>query len=152
MRTTKAPDFDLGSLSGERTSLGGLLSSGPVVLSFFKVTCPTCQLTFPFLERLHLGGKARIVAISQDDAEATRAFNQRFGVTFNTLLDLREEGYRVSNAYRITDVPTLVVVEADGSVSQTVAGFDKAALESLAGRFSTPVFRPDDRVPVFRPG
>jgi len=152
MRTTNAPDFDLSSLSGERKTLAGLLASGPVVLAFFKVTCPTCQLTFPFLERLHQGGKARIVAISQDDAAATSNFNQRFGVTFTTLLDPKDNGYRVSNAYRITDVPTLFVVEPDGSVSHTVAGFDKATLDSLAGRFTTPVFTSQDRVPIFRPG
>ena len=55
MTSGPAPQFDLPGLAGDRTSLPDLLVSGPVLLAFFKVTCPTCQLTFPFLERLHRG-------------------------------------------------------------------------------------------------
>ena len=59
---TKAPDFDLKTLDGKRFSLGEELASGPVVLAFFKVSCPTCQYAFPFLERLHkaYGSQGRI--------------------------------------------------------------------------------------------
>jgi len=37
------------------------------VLAFFKIDCPTCQLTFPYLQRMADRGQRRIVAISQDD-------------------------------------------------------------------------------------
>ena len=153
-----APHFDLPGLAGERCSLRDLLQSGPVLLVFFKVTCPTCQLTFPFLERLHRAAKPgapRIISISQDDAAATRDFNNAFGVTFSTLLDPSAGGpgrYPASNAYRITNVPTLFLVEPDGNISQAVAGFDKAEMEKLAARFGVQLFAPSDRVPVFRPG
>ena len=50
---TKAPDFVLKAMDGKRFSLQEELGSGPVVLAFFKVSCPTCQYAFPFLERLH---------------------------------------------------------------------------------------------------
>lgn len=151
----KAPDFELSTLAGERKSLEDLLVEGPVLLAFYKVTCPTCQLTFPFLERLHRGARAiatRIVAISQDDVQATTEFNRRYGVTFTTLLDLREERYPASNAYRISNVPTLFLVEQDGQISQSVAGFEKAELERLGERFSVKVFNAGERVPVFQPG
>jgi peroxiredoxin len=49
----RAPDFELKTLDGKRGWLGEELSRGPVVLAFFKVSCPTCQYAFPFLERLH---------------------------------------------------------------------------------------------------
>ena len=48
----KAPDFVLPTLSGIEVSLGEMTRSGPVLLAFFKISCPTCQYTFPFLERL----------------------------------------------------------------------------------------------------
>ena len=155
MTTGDAPEFDLPSLAGDRQSLRDLLTSGPVLLAFYKVTCPTCQLTFPFLERLHRGRSAdapRMIAISQDNPQATTEFNRRYGITFTTLLDPPEARYPVSNAYGITNVPTLFLVEPDGRISLSVAAFDKAEIEKLGKRFGVEVFTPADKVPVFRPG
>jgi peroxiredoxin len=150
-----APDFELPSLAGNSERLSACLRTRPVVLAFFKVTCPTCQLTFPFLERLHKSSgpeTPRMIAISQDDPRATEEFNRRFGVTFTTLLDAKEERYPVSNAYRIVTVPTMLLVEPDGRVSEFADAFDKAMIERLGHRFGIEVFSPDERVPVFRPG
>jgi len=63
---------------------------------FFKVSCPVCQFTFPFLERLHKrygGDGVTFLGISQDDARATQNFAKEYGVTFPLLLD--ESGYPV---------------------------------------------------------
>ena len=49
----KAPEFDLKTLDGKRFSLSDELAHRPVVLAFFKVSCPTCQYALPFFERLH---------------------------------------------------------------------------------------------------
>jgi peroxiredoxin len=107
----------------------------------------------PFLERLHRGKAAlQVIAISQDDARASAEFNRIYDITFATLLDPREEGYRVSNAYQITNVPSLFLVEQDGLISQSVAGFEKAQLETLGQRFGVAIFDAGERVPVFRPG
>jgi Peroxiredoxin len=38
-----APDFRLPDLQGAETSLDQLLPHGPVLVVFFKVSCPTCQ-------------------------------------------------------------------------------------------------------------
>jgi peroxiredoxin len=86
-----APDFSLKSIDGTEYSLQTLLARGPVFVSFFKVSCPVCQFTFPFLERLHkrYGGKdVAFVGISQDNARATKEFarkchSQRFSVQMN---------------------------------------------------------------------
>jgi len=152
----KAPDFELVSLAGGTRKLSELLAGGPVLLAFYKVTCPTCQLTFPFLQRLQAAtDELQVVGISQDPAAASQEFNRRNGVTFTTLLDPADDGtsrFPASNAYRITNVPTAFLVEPDGTVSQTIAGFHKAELEQLAARFGVEIFTPGDRVPVFRPG
>ena len=87
---TKAPDFELKTLDGKQFSLSDELARGPVVLVFFKVSCPTCQYAFPFFERLHkaYGHKGvTLVGISQNDAKDTAAFNKEFGITFPVLLD-----------------------------------------------------------------
>ena len=158
MVTGRAPDFDLPIHDGGRTTLKELLASGPVLLAFYKGSCPTCRLTLPFLERLHRGqsgGGLQVVAISQDDADASMEFNRNYGITFATLIDPHEPGvprYPASNAYAITNVPSLFLVEQDGSISQSVAGFEKAQLESLGQRFGVTIFGPSERVPVYQPG
>ena len=87
---TKSPEFDLKTLDGKAFSLNAELARGPVVLAFFKVSCPTCQYALPFLERLHKAYGDRgvtLVGISQNDAKDTAAFCKQFGITFPMLLD-----------------------------------------------------------------
>jgi peroxiredoxin len=151
----RAPDFKLLDLDGRARSLRDLISAGPAVLAFFKTTCPVCQLAFPFLQRIHGGQASRVVAIygvSQDDAETTREFNDEFGVTFPTLLDTADTNYPASNAYGISHVPSAFLVEPGGSISWTMEGFDKKALESLGARAGVPPFRAGDNVPAFKAG
>ena len=76
---TRAPEFELKTLDGKRFSLSEELARGPVVLAFFKVSCPTCQYAMPFLERLYRVYKNKgvtLVGISQNDANETAAFGK----------------------------------------------------------------------------
>src|ERR1700721_2369029 len=98
---TKAPDFELKTMDGKKFVLRDELARGPLVLAFFKVSCPTCQYAFPFLDRLeraygHNG--VRIIGVSQNNPKETTAFIKEFGVTFPVLLDDTDK-YPVSNAY-----------------------------------------------------
>ena len=155
-----APDFSLKSIDGREYSLQKLLARGPVFVSFFKVSCPVCQFTFPFLERLYqrYGGKdVTFLGISQDNARATKEFADEYGVTFPMVLD--SEGYPASNAYGLTNVPTSLLIEADGSVKIASLGFNKKDLEDVAAELSrrhqmllSALFRPDESVPAHRPG
>ena len=155
-----APGFSLKGLDGKERSLRGLLDEGPVVTAFFKISCPVCQFTFPFLERLHTsygGDGVTILGVSQDDAKDTKRFASEFGVTFPVLLD--EKGYPVSNAYGLSMVPTIFLIETDGSVKVSSMGFNKAELESIAGTLAerkqiakAPLFRTDEKIPAQKPG
>src|SRR5574337_728466 len=90
-----APAFELTGTDGKQYSLNGALKRGPVLLTFFKVNCPTCQYTFPFLDRLHrqLGAQgAQVWGIAQDDARDSQRFGKEYGVTFPILLD--EDNYK----------------------------------------------------------
>jgi peroxiredoxin len=157
-----APGFSLKALDGKEYSLQQLMRQGPVVAVFFKVSCPVCQFTFPFLERLHkrYGSEgATFAGISQDDARATKEFIKEFGVTFPVLLDEKQNGYVASNAYGLTNVPTIFLIEPDGTVKISCMGFDKKDLESIAGELAerkkmarAPLFRPDESVPANKPG
>ena len=119
-----APDFSLKSIDGTEYSLSKLLKRGPVFVSFFKVSCPVCQFTFPFLERLYkrYGSKdVTFLGISQDNARATKEFADEYGVTFPIVLDAK--GYPASNAYGLTNVPTSFLIDTDGSVKIASHGF-----------------------------
>ena len=155
-----APPVTLKDLDGRPHSLTDALSQGPVLLAFFKISCPVCQFTFPFIERIferYGGGKTSIWAISQDDAADTRDFCKEFEITFPALPDF--EDYRVSNLYRITNVPSLFLVEPDGTISQSVTGFSKKDLDEIAQKLATvkdepasPLFAPSEIVPDYKPG
>ena len=156
-----APGFSLRSLDGKEYSLGDLLPRGPVVAAFFKISCPVCQFTFPFLERLYNrygGDGVTFLGISQDDARDTRDFAKEFGATFPMLLD-DEDGYIISNAYGLTNVPTIFLIDTGGTVKVSSMGFDKKDLETIAAELAqrrniilAPLFRPDEVVPVNKPG
>ena len=155
-----APDFSLKALDGKEYSLASFLARGPVVLAFFKISCPVCQFTFPFVQRIsdRFGGKSStVIGVSQDDAQSTKEFNKEYGVKFPTLVD--GSGYPVSNAYGLTNVPTVFLIAPDGKVKVNCMGFDKAALEQIAEELAqrerisaTPLFRPDESVPDYKPG
>jgi peroxiredoxin len=130
---TKAPGFELKTSDGKKFSLQGELANGPVVLAFFKVSCPTCQYTFPFLERLHkayAGKGVKLVGVSQNDAKDTGAFAKEFGVTFPIVLDDTSK-YPVSNAYGLTNVPTMFWIDADGEIEISSVGWVKADFEQI---------------------
>ena len=151
----RAPDFRLEDLNGGQRTLGELLRAGPVFLAFFKVSCPTCQYTFPFLERLHRGladGPISMFAISQDDADATREFHSEFGITMPTLLDRAAQGYPASNAYGLAYVPTMFLVEGDGTISWSLTGFNRKELEALGAKLGVNPFRPGELVPEMKSG
>jgi peroxiredoxin len=155
-----APGFSLKALDNKEYSLNTLIERGPVVAAFFKISCPVCQFTFPFLERLHkrYGGESvTFLGISQDDARSTKNFAAEYSLTFPVLVD--EENYPVSNAYGLTNVPTIFLIETDGAVKVSSMGFDKKDLETIAAALAerkkislAPLFQPDEIVPANKPG
>jgi peroxiredoxin len=147
----KAPEFLLNKLEGGKQSLTELLRQGPVLLAFFKVSCPVCQLALPFLDRIGKGSLP-VVAISQDSERATRQFHQTYAISLATLLDRAEDHYPASNAFGIQHVPTMFLVEADGAISTVAEGFRKADLESIGLRSGMITFRATENVPAWKAG
>jgi peroxiredoxin len=156
-----APEFALKTTGNKPFVLRDELARGPVVLAFFKGSCPVCQYAFPYLERLHqaYGQKGyKLVAISQDDAKATAAFVREYGVTFPVLLE-DTQTYPASNAYGLTNVPTLFWIGGDGMIEVSSVGWNKSEFEEIARRVASagklppaPIFKPGEEVRDFRAG
>jgi peroxiredoxin len=156
----RAPIFALPGVNGQQYSLAEALAQGPVLLVFFKVTCPTCQFTFPFLERLYEsygGSNVSFWGISQDDVTDTKEFCQEFGITFPVLIDA--DGYPASNQYGLTNVPTILLIGTDCNVLVACVGFSKEDLEKIsdeiagtASKSARPLFQPEEIIPSYKPG
>jgi peroxiredoxin len=157
-----APDFSVKGVDGKAYLLDDLLQKGPVIAAFFKVSCPICQFTFPFLERLYqrYGGKGvTFVGISQDDVKSTNSFAREYGTTFPMAIDEKEKGYLASNAYGLTMVPTIFLIDTDKNVRVSSMGFVKSDLEQIAKELSERIkippaalFQANEAVPANRPG
>ncbi len=156
----QAPTFTLDTLDGQPQSLAEALRRGPVLAVFFKTTCGTCDLIFPYLNRFiegYGGDGWHLWAISQDGPDRSRDYADRYGARFPVLVD--GPGWPVSRAYDPPATPALFLIAPDGRVEETSAGFSKDELNSLARRLAAHLGRPavtvaeaDDGQPSFRPG
>ncbi len=160
-RGTTAPDFTLPAMDGTQFSLREALARGPVLAAFFKISCPTCQYAFPFLQRIYeaQGNKAvTILGISQNTKRDTAAFIKEYGITFPVLLD-DTSSYPVSNAYGLTNVPTIFWIAEDGEIEISSVGwirkemeeFNQRAAQASAG-VPQPLFRKNEQIADFRAG
>jgi peroxiredoxin len=158
---TSAPDFKLQTVDGKQFSLRDALAKGPAVAAFFKISCPVCQFAFPFLERIyeaHGGKNVTIVGVSQNEKKDTAAFMKEYGITFPILLD-DTKIYPVSNAYGLTNVPSIFWIGQDGEIEISSVGWDKKEIEEINrkaaeinGQGPQTIFMSNEQVPDHRPG
>lgn len=157
-----APDFTVQTVDGKKFWLKEALNRGPVVLAFFKISCPVCQYAFPFLQRIYRAYGQKnftLVGISQDTARDTNAFAKEYGITFPLLLD-DPASYPVSNAYGLTNVPSIFWIAQDGEVEISSVGWSRQDIETIdrkmadasSGGPPRPLFQPGDDVRDFRAG
>jgi len=157
---TAAPEIKLTSTKGAKFSLEQTLKRGPVVAAFFKISCPVCQFALPYLERIYKAyadSKVAIVGISQDEQSDTEDFAREYGVSFPLLLDLVDR-YPASNAYDITNVPSIFLIAGD-EVKLSIVGWDKRDMEALNAEVARatgvpvqPLFRKGEDVPASKAG
>jgi peroxiredoxin len=134
----RAPGFTLATLQRKQVSLEEELRKGPVVLAFFKVSCPVCQYAFPLYERLyraHQSADVTVLGVSQNKLRDTQAFLREYGITFPVALDDPAK-YVVSNAYGLTNVPTLFYIAPDGEIEISSVGWSKSDVEAINRRMA----------------
>lgn len=154
-----APQVSLPDTGGKTFSLKDALQRGPAVLAFFKITCPVCQFTIPLLERMHQAYPgATIVGISQNPRQDTERFLREYGITFPTLLDDPAK-YAASNAYGLTNVPTIFFVSQEGEIEISCVGWSRKEVEQMSSRIAkslgkkpAQLFKPGEDIPDFKAG
>ena len=153
---TDAPDFRLLDAGGEEFHLRRQLDTGPVVLTFFKTSCPTCRYGLPYLDRLASaleGTTAESIAVCQDTPGDAERFKLDFDFKTRVVFDTEEADFPVSNAYGLTNVPTVFLIQRHGDIAHTGVGWSRSDIEEIAAKLgvSTP-FSPGEVVLPFKPG
>jgi peroxiredoxin len=146
-----APDFTLFAADGAERSRDEILSAGPALFAVYKASCPTCQLTLPLLTRLE-GGPFQVFAVSQDSPQIAARFAEEFDAPLPVLFDRAEDNYPASNAWGVTHVPTMFLLEPGARVVWSSVGFFKRDLEELARLAQKEIFRPGEVFPDAKPG
>ncbi|PYV34700.1 MAG: TlpA family protein disulfide reductase [Acidobacteria bacterium] len=159
-RGQTAPPIELAATDGKKYSLQEALARGPVLATFFKVSCPTCQYTLPFVERLYQqfrDQRVEVWGVSQDNAKESEGFAKEFGLSFPVLID--ENDYAVSTEYGLEYVPSYFLIAAGGKIEISGDGFSKrdflAIQRLLAARLAAKppaLFQTTEMVPEFKPG
>ena len=145
----RAPSLELpDAATGE--SVTDPWREGPVVLAFFKTTCPVCQMAAPKVQALADAG-VRVVAVGEDAPAAIQTYAERHGQKVTTLSEAAP--YPVSDAFGIDTVPTLFRVDEDGTARDAVVSWDRDGWNRFAeAAGGTAVSEEGDGLPPFRPG
>ncbi len=151
--------FALLGIDGCEYRLPKDLSHKPALLVFFKTTCGTCDLAFPYINRLREAYPDgwQLWAIAQDPLPRAREYASARAIAYPVLVDV--PGYAASKLYDPPATPTLFLIDASGRVAYTSHGFSKDDLNEVSrllaerlGVESQIVAPADDGQPAFRPG
>ncbi len=154
-----APHFTLLGTDGREYSLPGDTSGRPVLLVFFKTTCATCDLAFPYINRLRdaYPQEWNVWAIAQDPPHAASEYGRRHGIHYPVLIDAPD--YFVSRLYDPPATPTLFLNDARGHLVYETHGFSKDDMNELAafiarsiGAEPVIIAPENDGRPAFKPG
>lgn len=138
------PAFSLRDSRGRDRSFP---SGRRTLVAFVKEDCPTCDLVTPLLDRLANAKDLDVLIVGQE-AAGNATLIERHRLALPILDDSR---LKVSFAYDIDTVPTLVLADGAGHERQRVVGFVREEWRALfASLAAAPVEW--DRLPDWRPG
>ena len=136
-----APGFTLPAIEGTLLDLSDHLGRSPIVLGFWSIYCDSCvdeMLALQNLEDKYKGQSLVIIAVNVDIRVPTdrirrflvRLEKYRGKISYPQLIDQKSE---VFNAFRISDLPTLVLIDAKGRVAGYHRGFNPQGERELLG-------------------
>jgi peroxiredoxin len=154
-----APHFTLLGIDGKEYRLPNSLESQPSLLVFFKTTCATCDLAFPYINRLRetYPDGWHLWAIAQDPPAVAAEYASKHAISYPVLIDAPD--YDVSRLYDPAATPTLFLNDDRGRTVYTTHGFAKDDLNEISRILAetlnvepVTIAQADDGQPAFKPG
>jgi peroxiredoxin len=133
----KAGDFSLQGLDGQTVTLADYRGKKKVVLSFWASWCGPCRLELPvladFYRKYHKDdSNFEILAISIDDDRAdAEAYASKAKLPFPVLWDPASQA---ADAFSVEAIPSLFVIDSNGTIIDGNTGVDAAMEVRLAMR------------------
>ena len=119
---TKAPDFELVDLNGEKHRLSDYKGQG-IVLNFWGTWCEPCKREFPAMENQYAEFKdlgVEILAINNRESDfSVNTYVKNMGMTFPVAIDEKDAVFR---AYNIGNLPTTIFIDQNGVVTDISKG------------------------------
>jgi peroxiredoxin len=112
---SKAPDFTLSNLAGEKIELGNLVREKATLLVFWATWCPSCVEEIPTLnEWTEKYPDLQILGINvEEPADRIRDFAEKFQIRYPVLLD---EDAAVTQQYGLVGIPATILVAKGGQI------------------------------------
>ena len=135
---TKAPDFRVADVNGDKVSLGELLGKGPIVVDFWATWCKPCIKELPYIQRIHeqyADRGVQVLAVTIDSPKSqsqVKKFVATRGYTFRVLMDGDQEVFRKLQGKG--SVPYVAVLDAEGFIRYQHTGYrpgDEKELERV---------------------
>jgi peroxiredoxin len=117
-----APDFNLLSITGNRTKLSELRGR-VVLLNFWDTSCKPCRAEYPHLQKIQDEFKSASLSVLMvnldDDKSQVKPFAQKYG--FATRVLLKDD--TIQRAYGIGAIPHTVIIDEAGTIRFNEVGF-----------------------------
>jgi thiol-disulfide isomerase/thioredoxin len=129
-----APTFTARTLQGETVSLEDFRGR-VVVLNFWATWCGPCRVEMPELERYQarLGDRVVVLGVNMHEpTDVLAPFVRQHDLTFPILPD---ESGAIAAPYRVTGLPTSIILDRAGVVRARIVGpMPNDVLDSRVGR------------------
>lgn len=142
-----APLFTLTDVNGNKVSLADMKGK-VVVMDFWATWCGPCKASFPSMQlavnKYKNDADVKFVFIhtwekgSGDPVKGAKDYVVNNNYTFHVLMDLRDpqtQQSAVASAYKVSGIPTKIVIDPSGNMRFNVSGFNgvpEVAVEELS--------------------
>lgn len=123
---TALTPFTLADTTGQTRTFP---SGRRALLCFVKEDCPTCRLSLPLVDAVSraFGAAVDVLAIGQD-ADGNRRLHDHYG---SSVILLDDSALRVSYAYDLDTVPTVILADSAARELRRFVGFSREAWQDI---------------------